>query len=93
MEGEPPRGLPTLDARARTFPPSWKDAAVRRLYDETIGGIRCPICQSAVSGRRQLASLQADHIMPWSKGGPSTWANLQLLCRPCNIRKSDRHEA
>jgi 5-methylcytosine-specific restriction endonuclease McrA len=92
MEGDPPRSLPSLDVRARTFPSSWKDAAVRRLFDEAIGGIRCPLCRSVLSGRRHLAALQADHIVPWSKGGLSTWANLQLLCRPCNIRKSDRHE-
>jgi 5-methylcytosine-specific restriction endonuclease McrA len=41
-------------------------------------------------GRKGLSLLQSDHILPWSKGGLTTWANLQLLCRPCNIKKSDR---
>lgn len=31
--------------------------------------------------------LQADHIYPESKGGPTTLENLQTLCKPCSIRK------
>jgi hypothetical protein len=34
--------------------------------------------------------LEYDHIIPWSKGGASTVGNVQLLCRPCNLRKSNR---
>jgi hypothetical protein len=30
-----------------------------------------------------------DHILPVSKGGLHIWSNVQLLCRRCNIAKSD----
>lgn len=30
-----------------------------------------------------------DHIVPVSKGGSHTRANVQLLCRACNLKKSD----
>lgn len=30
-----------------------------------------------------------DHITPLSKGGWHTWENVQLLCRGCNIHKSN----
>lgn len=31
--------------------------------------------------------LRADHILPESKGGPTTLENLQTLCRTCNSKK------
>ncbi len=34
--------------------------------------------------------LEFDHVIPWSKGGASTVENLQVLCRRCNLTKSNR---
>lgn len=34
--------------------------------------------------------LCCDHIVPESKGGPTTFENLQSMCRPCNSRKGNR---
>ena len=46
-------------------------------------GNRCRMC-----GRR-TNDLEIDHIMPISKGGKSTYDNLQTLCHDCNVRKSN----
>jgi hypothetical protein len=32
--------------------------------------------------------IELDHIIPYSKGGPTTVDNLRLLCRPCNRKKA-----
>jgi len=47
---------------------------------------RCVGCGMSGLG----ASLEFDHIIPYSKGGASTVGNVQLLCRNCNLKKSDR---
>ncbi len=47
---------------------------------------RCIQC--GVSGPG--AWLEFDHIIPHSLGGANTIANVQLLCRGCNLKKSNR---
>ncbi len=35
------------------------------------------------------SNLTVDHVVPRSKGGPSTWDNIVASCAPCNRRKGD----
>lgn len=34
--------------------------------------------------------IEYDHVIPRSKGGQNTVENIQLLCRQCNLKKSNR---
>jgi len=36
------------------------------------------------------ANLTVDHVVPRSKGGPSSWDNIVASCAPCNRRKGDK---
>jgi hypothetical protein len=40
--------------------------------------------------RREVRDLQAEHIVPASRGGAYSWMNLVTACAWCNARKADR---
>ena len=44
---------------------------------------RCVACGTHID-------LCCDHIIPESKGGPTTLENLQTMCRPCNSKKGTK---
>lgn len=46
----------------------------------------CAYC-GEVFGERDL---QAEHIVPDSRGGPYSWMNLVTACAECNARKANR---
>ena len=48
-------------------------------------GHKCAICGNVF----EFEEMQADHIKPWSKGGHTTPDNCQMLCRDCNLKKSN----
>jgi 5-methylcytosine-specific restriction endonuclease McrA len=89
MQGNPPENLEPVDPKSRHYPASWRDAAIRASFDIDQRGVLCSGCGKIFRGRRELGLLQSDHIHPWSQEGLTTWENLQLLCRPCNLLKSD----
>ena len=68
------------DLNLRTF-----DKIDKTTMYENQGGI-CPICKKHF----EINEMQADHIVPWSKGGKTEIQNGQMLCAKCNREKSDK---
>ena len=65
----------------RAFEEKDKQAAYSRQ-----NGI-CPVCGQHF----EYDEMEGDHILPWSKGGKTTGENCQMLCKPCNSKKSDTY--
>jgi hypothetical protein len=79
-------GEPVVPPAASPVPPPVGDRAKRSIpQDVKIAvsardGGRCRQCGSA-------AQLHFDHVIPISRGGANTVANIQLLCGACNRAK------
>jgi len=49
---------------------------------------KCRICGRSPASDHKI-KLHIDHILPWSKGGETTFENLQTLCSKCNKGKGN----
>ena len=66
--------------------PEYSKAKISRSLSKRVmerDAYRCVTCNTHID-------LCCDHIVPESKGGETTFANLQTMCRPCNSRKGSR---
>ena len=66
--------------KLRTF----DDVTKRSIYEQQRG--ICPYCNKHF----EFEQMHADHIKPWSAGGKTTPDNCQMLCRDCNLKKSNQ---
>lgn len=46
---------------------------------------KCNLCGEEF----EFEEMHGDHIIPWSKGGKTVPENCQMLCRDCNIKKTN----
>lgn len=76
-----------------------KRVATVELFDPIFvlnrDGWECYICgvstPSAKRGSYEDDAPEVDHVVPLSKGGAHSLANVRCCCRKCNIKKSDSH--
>lgn len=73
-----------LKDKNRTFSHEQRLAIYRR------GNGACQIKLKCGGDRVSWGDWQADHIIPYAKGGKTTVENGQIACSTCNIAKSDR---
>ncbi len=63
---------------------AFSDAKKIEAYERQKG--ICPVCNKPF----ERDEMEADHIMPWSKGGKTTSENCQMLCKHDNRTKSGK---
>ena len=63
---------------------AFSDAMKQKAFESQNG-----ICKSCAK-KFEMSDMEADHITPWSEGGKTIAQNCQMLCKPCNRRKSNK---
>ena len=70
-----------FDRRSR--PPQYTKSKISKKLSRRVmerDAYRCVTCGTHID-------LCCDHIIPESRGGETSFDNLQTMCRPCNSRK------
>ena len=49
-----------------------------------------PLCRLCAEKGKTTAAQEVDHILPLHKGGTNDRDNLQPICVPCHLDKTDR---
>ena len=63
---------------------AFSESQKREAYERQQG--ICPHCHE----HYDYGQMEGDHITPWCEGGKTEPQNLQMLCKDCNRRKSNR---
>ena len=61
---------------------AFTDSMKQKVYEKQSG--KCKVCKKEF----ELSKMEADHIIPWSKGGKTIEENCQLLCIKDHHKKS-----
>ncbi|MFA5687953.1 MAG: DUF262 domain-containing protein [Kiritimatiellales bacterium] len=60
---------------------AFTDSQKQTAYQKQSG--KCRACKKQFA----IEEMEGDHITPWSEGGKTDPANLQMLCKECNRKK------
>ena len=86
------------DRAGKPFTPAGKEQVKSENAAENGGQTTCKDCgQATVPAKQSEAGVtppknetHVDHVVPQSKGGDGSPSNGQVLCRDCNLKKSDK---
>ena len=92
LSGEAKKMEKLLSIRAFTKAQAKRQFTKQLKYAMDKGVHVCPHCAEAYEPfdmDTKFEDMEADHIIPWSKGGKTTDDNLQMLCKRHNRIKKD----
>ena len=72
--------------KRKNIPAKVRQMTWRKYIGSSMDG-KCWCCGDDIS----IEKWHAGHVIPASKGGPDTVANLRPLCQGCNLSMSNRH--
>ena len=83
-----------LDVRVFDTATSKAVYATQTAAAKKAGESNCPLCALGKNANKDkiwaFADMDADHVTAWSKGGKTTAANCQMLCKTHNRAKGNR---
>lgn len=74
--------------KRKNIPSKVRQMTWRKYIGNTMDG-KCWCCDDKIS----IEKWHAGHVIPASKGGPDSVANLRPLCQGCNLSMSNKHMA
>ena len=77
--------LPSVIA-LKEYVPQTRNPAFTRFNVFLRDRFSCQYCGTGLPA----SELTFDHVVPRSKGGRTTWANVVAACSPCNLRKANK---
>ena len=64
----------------------WKPPRFRKHVLFNRDGWKCQYCGCKLNSN----TIEIEHVMPSSRGGPTSWLNCVSACKPCNKQKSNK---
>ncbi len=74
----------------RRINPEYEKKLRDDAFEASMNDEGCYVCAECGLESEWRVPFQVDHIKPLNKGGKTIPENLQILCRSCNAKKSDR---
>ena len=87
------RGMATVEQEMPRFCPSWLRPQVMVKAAGPFGTYSCWWCGRWSTSRYRDPDgwlWEMDHVIPWTKGGPTTYDNLVPSCHACNQKKGNQ---
>ena len=64
----------------------WKAPRFRKKVLFNRDGWKCQYCNVKLGWH----NIEIEHVLPSSRGGPTSWLNCVSACKPCNKRKANK---